>query len=406
MIDAFKALRWLNAIDKTSHLNNEDHRRIREIGKLGLFDFRIERILERLREAAHVPGDPLRNAEILLYCAAIGHSLGELPQAARDAGEAVILYDNDNHRCAVARWIWGIMQWEMLLHQDAHRNWAEAKRLFQRCEGDTQGSVNGDNWYGEPIWQMEVELVARPDEISTWLNRYEPSSLRPPTRQIIDRVRDKTREKAYPSLYVLIQDLQEAVRRSEKMFERGEIYLEFGLAMYNMGNSYFAMELLRKSVRAFHTGVGTDHKQVVARGMLGALEWMHELSSNQAAADWLLCIDEFERLQFWAERDHFSKRAEWYLQRCNILRSALLERVKPSGKSNPGEKNPTGDSSMSASSPPKWGKSDPYDELLSKVGWDRAMADRLVESERKRAPTADRNELIRRAIEGWIRDDQ
>jgi len=41
-----------------------------------------------------------------------------------------------------------------------------------------------------------------------------------------------------------------------------------------------------------------------------------------------------------------------------------------------------------------------------KVQWDRAIADRLIEFERKKAPTADRNEWIKRAIERWDRDNR
>jgi hypothetical protein len=391
MIDAFKALRWLNSIDNCSHLNSEDRRLIRAIGKLGLFDFRIEPILERLRNTAHSPGDPLRNAEILLYCAAIGHGHGECPQAARDAREAVISYENDHHRRAMALWILGIMQWEMLQHHDAYRNWAEAKKIFKQCQNSFQPPPGKKDWYQDPIWQMEVELVARPDEISTWLNRFEPSSLRPPTGFIVDYVQEKIREQAYPSIYVLMQDLQDTLRRSEKIFERAEIYLEFGLATYHIGNSHFAMELFRKAVLNFHPGIGTYHKQAVARCMLGAVEWMHKLSQKQAAADWLRCIKEFESLQRWADRDHFQKKEEWYSERCAILRSALLERVEPA---KPSPSTPSNEKAYS------------YDNLLSRVGWDHGTADRRIEYERKKAPTADRNELIRRAIERWIRDNQ
>ena len=47
-----------------------------------------------------------------------------------------------------------------------------------------------------------------------------------------------------------------------------------------------------------------------------------------------------------------------------------------------------------------------YQELLYRTGRDQAMAERLIGLERKRAPTADRNELIHRAVERWIRDNQ
>jgi hypothetical protein len=98
---------------------------------------------------------------------------------------------------------------------------------------------------------------------------------------------------------------------------------------HQIGNSYLAVELLRKAVINFHPGIGTYHKQVVARCMLGSLEWMHQSSHNQAVADWLHCIDEFEKLRWLADRDNYQAKEEWYSQHCGLLRSALLERVEP-----------------------------------------------------------------------------
>jgi hypothetical protein len=329
MIDPSKALSWLNAIDNCSHLNHRDWQLIGAMGKSTLSESRIAQIVESLRTNAHSSVDPLRKAEIMLYCASIGHWRKWYAQAARDAMEAVISCDADNHRCAVALWILGIVQWEMFQNREAYITWAEARKIFKKCQAIFQRSPNVDDWYEEPLWQMEVELVAKPEEITSWLNHFEPSSLRSQTVQVVKSMREKIRQQAYPSIYVLMQDLQEAIRWSEKLYERAEIYLEFGLATYQMRNSHFASELLRKAVRDFYPGVGTYHKQVVARCMLGAVEWMHKTSRSQAAADWLRCLDEFEDLRWWSDRDNFQERVEWYSERQAILRSALLERVKP-----------------------------------------------------------------------------
>src|SRR5215207_1438534 len=272
MIDPFKALGWLNVAEDHSHLNNEDRQLIGAIGQLGLFDSRMEPILERLRESAYSLDDPLRKAEILLYCAAIGNSRGWCPPAARDAREALILYEKDDHRRALALWMLGIMQWGMLQNHEAYRNWAEAKRIFKQCQMPSQSASQAEDWYKDPIWHMEVDLVERPEEISTWLNQFERSSLRPLTEEVVNCAREKISQHAYQSIYVLMQDLQEATRRSERVFERAEIYLEFGLATYQMGNSHFAIELLRKAVQNFYPGIGSYHKQVIARCMLGRSE--------------------------------------------------------------------------------------------------------------------------------------
>jgi tetratricopeptide (TPR) repeat protein len=231
-------------------------------------------ILEKLRNTAHSPGDPFRNAEILLYCAAIGHGHGECPQAARDAREAVISYDNDDHRRAVALWILGITQWEMHQNHDAYRNCADAKEIFRQRQILFQHFPVEEAWYKNRIWEMEVGLASRPEEIWTWLNYFERSSLKPLTQHIVECVQDKIRGQAYQNVYALMQDLQEANRQSEGVYESAEIYLEFGLAVYQLGNTHFALELLRKAVQNFCPGIGSFHKQVIARCMLGAVEWM------------------------------------------------------------------------------------------------------------------------------------
>ena len=406
MIDTFRALGWLNAVDNCSHLNNEDCRFLRGIGQLGLFDYRIEPSLETFRTMARSSSDALRKAEILLYCAAIGHARGWNPRAARDAIEALISYDMDRHRQAVALWILGTTQWEMLQNHEAYRNWAEARKIFKQCQTPVQLSSRAEDWYREPIFQMEVELVARPEEISTWLNRFERSSLGILTGQIVTRVRESTRQRAYPSIYILMQDLQAAINRCNSLYERAEIYLEFGLATYQLRHSHFAIELLRKAVLNFYPGIGTYHKQVVTRCMLGALEWMHPACHSQAAADWLRCIDEFANLRECADRDHFHEKAEWYSLHHDILQSALLEWVKPANQIDPQETVPEPEVPKPPPSPPSPGKTDLYQELLAKVDWDREIADRLIEFERKKNPAADRQEWIRRAIEWRIRDNQ
>jgi hypothetical protein len=330
MVDTFKVLGWLNAVDKCSRLNKEDRQLIEAIGKVGLFDFRIAPILERLRTGVDSPSNPLRKAEVLLWCAAVGRARGWCAQAARDAKEAVISCDADEHRRAVALWILGMVQWELFQNHEAYKNWVEAKRIFKRCQNLLQDSGNGKDWYQDPIWHMEVELIARPEEISTWLTCFHPSSLRPPTAQIVERAREKIRQKAYPDIYTLMQDLEKANQQSRRVSERGEIYLEFGLATYQLGNSRFAVELLRQAVSDFYTGIGTCHQQMVARCILGALEWMHKSLHNLATADWLRCVEELEQLRDAADRENLDDKTQWYSEHCDILRSALLEWLEPS----------------------------------------------------------------------------
>jgi hypothetical protein len=47
-----------------------------------------------------------------------------------------------------------------------------------------------------------------------------------------------------------------------------------------------------------------------------------------------------------------------------------------------------------------------YQDLISRVGHDQAIAERLIEYERRRAPKSSRSDLIRLAIERWDRDNR
>jgi hypothetical protein len=66
---------------------------------------------------------------------------------------------------------------------------------------------------------------------------------------------------------------------------------------------------------------------------------------------------------------------------------------------------PDGMGASPSSSLPYNKRQDLYHELLMKVHWDQLAADRLIELERKKTPTADRTEWIKRAIEHWNRDN-
>lgn len=139
--------------------------------------------------------------------------------------------------------------------------------------------------------------------------------------------------------------------------------------------------------------------------MLGAMEWLEPSSHRQAVTDWTRCIEEFETMRSWADRDRCPEQEEWYARRCDILRAALLPRVRPPTPPPPGEGTPGPTDTPPAPTAPGQ-EADLYEELLTKVGRDHGIADRLIEFERKKAPTAGRAEWIRRAIERWLRDNR
>ena len=370
MIDISVALGWLNVLGNSSHLNNEVRRLIRDALPFARSDEHVRRLVERLGIVAQSSKDPLEKAEILLHCSAIGYWRGWFLQSAFYANQAVVTCDKDDHRRAVALWILGKAQWEIFQNHQAYINWDAARKIFQKRQIAFQHFPEERDWYGKTIWQMNVECAARPEEIMTWLNRFECSSLRWTSQQVVRRVQEKIRQRAYPNIYALMQDFYEANRQSSEGYERAEIHLEFALALYQLRIIRPTIEFLREAVAKYYSGIGSYHKQVVARCMLGAVEWKQTSSHKQAFVNWTRCIEEFEDLRAWADRDHLPEKEYWYAEHRAKLKVALSEYL------------------------PR-----PYQDLLFLVQNDADEANRFIASELDQFPEDNLSKLIERAIE-------
>lgn len=418
MIGIFEALDWLNAIDGNSCLTAEERALSMAARVITYSEEDVRRILINLRTAGQRSGDPLEIAEVALHLMAIEFWRGWFPQAVQDIGEAVRAYRNDDHRRAVAQWMLGMAQWRVSENDRAYTNWRGARTIFQERRSQFRNLPDIDEWYESWTWQMDLELTAKPEEIYTWLNRnrFEGTSFSASSKQLADRMAENIRQRRYPDAYSIMREIQQINRWSIVVYERTEALFECGLAAYQMGQLDSAMELLRNAVKDFAPGVGNNHKQVVARYMLGAVEWLDPGTRNQAAVDWRRCIEDFGQLMVQADRDNEQLRRQWYSDRMALLEAALAERLpgggpqgqKPRGRipSPPGTPPSPTEDGPGPDTPPKGQETDPYQELLSKVRGDALTAERLIEYERRRAPSASREELIRRAIERWERDNR
>jgi len=327
VINIFEALGWLNARDNLSYLNDQAYQLIESARSFSLSDREVSRIVRSLRMLARSSAEPLQKGEIFLHCAAIDYMRNWFARAVRDALHSVPVYDEDDYRRAVAFWIIGAAQWEMLHNYAAYSNWDKARKLFLKQQVFFQKTGPQLQQHKDRIRRMEVQLAARPEESLTWLNLFEESSLRVPTEGIVKRMHEKVRKQECRNIYVLMLDLQEANKRSQSMYERAEIYLEFGLAMYQLGNLYFAIDFIRKAVQNFYPGIGTYHKHVVARCMLGALEWLNQSPCAQAKEDWTQSIEGLEILRTLADRNNDFERRIWYTEHRRILKEALDEQL-------------------------------------------------------------------------------
>ena len=240
---------------------------------------------------------------------------------------------------------------------------------------------------------MTIDFAPDPVEIFSWLNRFEPSSLTPSSRQLVAATQEPMQQVLYPDVDDLLEHLQEINKRSPEPYERAEVFFECGFAYSQMGYMNLAADCLKHAIRDFPSATGNNHKQAVTRCMLGVIEWLDPPTNNQAVIDWRRCIDEFEALRLRADRENQQARAEWYADHVVLLRAALTERVSqiPNRRGRPN--NPVAGVSRRGSQPP-----DRYDILVRLVQGDREQAERWIDLERKNEPDCDRTEFIERAI--------
>ena len=246
---------------------------------------------------------------------------------------------------------------------------------------------------------MDVKFAGHPEEILNWLNCFEDSSLRAPCQQIVRSVEKKIRTQSYQNVNHLMEDFQTAKKFSREIYERAELYLRFGLAIYQLGNLYTGIEWLSTAVQKFNSGLGPYHKQVVARCILGAVEWMYEPTDNRAFVDWTRSVEEFEALRQCASRDNNPTKRDWYTRHRAILHAALSDRlITPSARA--GKQGQFRDAPRAT--PP--GVPNMYQYLLFLAEGDIELANRLIETQRQRFPHDHPNGLIARAIDYLLGD--
>ena len=158
---------------------------------------------------------------------------------------------------------------------------------------------------------MATNLEPTPEEIFTWLNEFEESYLSPTSQQYIDAIGERIDQGTYADALDLLDDLQELTRFDGELYERAEVFFESGFAYYRMGYMNLAIAALKHAVLAFASGKGNNHKQVVARCLLGAVQWQDDCDRNQAINEWKRCVKELAALRLQADREDRQTRAEW-----------------------------------------------------------------------------------------------
>lgn len=160
--------------------------------------------------------------------------------------------------------------------------------------------------------------------VFTWLNEFQGSSLTRPDTILRDLMRHKIMVRKFSEAYQVIEYLKSCEKNRVSGFERGEIWVEYGLAYYDMGNLMEAIASLKKAEIAYPAG---NHEHAVALWMLGTMQWSFENEHAGALMNWKEAIEEFDLMERIAEQEENEEKRNWYCGRINEMEEELQQKI-------------------------------------------------------------------------------
>ncbi len=325
MIKLNETLSWLNQFDN-SHLRRTTQALVRHITNLQTpEDMRKQMINSAIKHSRnHI--DRLELPELLLNICDVRYRQQAFTTARDYANAAVQLYPANNHRLAVARWILGMIAWELPDYKLAYSSWYYAREIFEKLEERSKAQKNEEmlKWYQEVLTRVNVDLFCTVEETYTWLDHFEPSHLSNAARQLNETITDKLEKNQFQDVYKLIDDLQTLGRSSTDLLENAEILIECTLALYRMGNLNEAVRMLQRAIDAF---TPQSHHQAIARWMLGILLWETNDKNPIAIMNWEKCLENFDELARRADQANKQMRVAWYRKNRAIMAQAMSEKI-------------------------------------------------------------------------------
>src|SRR5512142_3355345 len=92
------------------------------------------------------------------------------------------------------------------------------------------------SFYLDRLREINIEMVARVEELYTWLNAHEPSRLSEATRLLVNELMQAALDGNSKRVYQQANLLQKVGRDSEDYLEALEIMVECGMALYQVKN--------------------------------------------------------------------------------------------------------------------------------------------------------------------------
>ena len=161
------------------------------------------------------------------------------------------------------------------------------------------------------------------DDAYRWLNQFQGSSLSRTEMILRDNIFNKVNSNDNKEAHKKIKILLSYDSESKNQFQRGEIWLESGMAIYEMGDMFNAIVHFEKAVNHFPP---ESHEHAIALWMLGSVQW--EIGKNaDASRNWETTIDEFRALEKISEESRRMNEMDWYERKTRDLEISIEQKL-------------------------------------------------------------------------------
>ena len=270
---------------------------------------------------------PLEKPEIFVGLAKYYFDLKDMDNSIAALKEAEGHYERTSHRCAVVKWLQGIILWRKIEIVPAYANWQFAVNNFEEIRKKEQRSKNSQNviWYSERIDKMHIELTKTSENAYEWINKWSSSALLPPTKMIVDEIAEKIKRKEYPDVVDFGLALYKGSLLSVNPMETAEVCLNIGNAYMRMGQARSAIAYLLKG---FSLYTPRYYYQGVAKWMLGTAQWDLRSERNNAINSWKDALELFKIEKNQASQENLPLKREWLEKQIYWMEIALNEKMK------------------------------------------------------------------------------
>jgi hypothetical protein len=320
-----EALGRLNTFDR-SYLTPSSKMWIGKIKNAGDTGAGMEREIDEAIEQSQVLSNPWGYAEFLLNLAVLEFEYSRYKNAHAHVLTALNTFPPETERAAVTLWILGWVEWARSDPYAAYSHWMQTRQIYLNLHLQSleQRQTARITFYLDCLKLINVEMVSRMEELYTWLNAHEPSHLSDAARSLVNVLMQAALEGNSKKVYQQVALLQKVGQGSQDYLESIELMVECGMALYQVKNFSNSASTLRRAAAGFPPG---SHRQAVARWMAGLAQLHVPSERNNAINNWQQSITDFEGLEQQASRSRNIDRMDWYNERIEVMKLALVQKI-------------------------------------------------------------------------------